>query len=813
VAGSRKAVGEPTTVMCEACERPFLPPTWGRTFRRCDLCVAHGRPALVQPANDAPPSAQTSPADTEEGVPTPPSAASPVPPPDVPPDADPVALLEQQERAIFETARARAAWTRSQLQALEVAAQKEGRTPAQQRARIHQLADLYASPRLVYLETKALPAGLTPAEGVAVMADSGWLEAVDGLLYRQRDRRAGRLTRHEDLLFVVPDALHGEILYLHREDKIGGGHFDANSTYEKLAERYWWSGMRAMVMDWVHSCHWCQSRKGRRIPAVGGMQGHPVPQRPCEFVEVGAFGPLPTSKDGNVYIVTFTDVLTRYVEAVALPDQTADTVAKALVLSVVLRHGAPRRLMSDQGPAFIADVAKAVYELCNINKKFSTAYYPQANAVVERFNHTLAQMLSMYVLHHDEWDIQLPYVVFAYNSRCHRSTQETPFFLMYGRMPWRPVDVELGAKLDKYRFYDDYRSELVRGLELMHKAAFDTSGRAQRSRLRQQAKVNAAVAYREGEEVLRYRPAHSTAGVTKKLLHNWTGPFRIVKVLRPGFYLIRDPTAPSGTAVSFTVETVSFPKNSPAGRGAGRRGRRGAGGQTTAGSVGTTNVDPTRAPANVDLWYAPPGETESLLPFMREHPDAGSHDHCSGMTHNGRPVHPEADDGVACSREASADNPLICCGSCEMAFHFDCAFYRHTPPPMQRAPKKGWFCVICWDEARGNRRRHLHPDRILESRLRPRFFHGTAVVEYRVRYRGQPEDIRGWERAEKLSPALVDAYEAHCLRRGIDAPRAGGTRDSVAEGRREQPVGARGGLRSSRRQQSYQAAAAAARRR
>ena len=33
------------------------------------------------------------------------------------------------------------------------------------------------------------------------------------------------------------------------------------------------------------------------------------------------------------------------------------------------------------------------------------------------------------------WDAQLPYILFAYQTSMQTSTQESPFFLMYGRVP------------------------------------------------------------------------------------------------------------------------------------------------------------------------------------------------------------------------------------------------------------------------------------------------------------------------------------------------------------------------------------------
>ncbi|KZR95539.1 Uncharacterized protein APZ42_010697, partial [Daphnia magna] len=64
-----------------------------------------------------------------------------------------------------------------------------------------------------------------------------------------------------------------------------------------------------------------------------------------------------------------------------------------------------------------------VLQALETNHRTTTAYRPQANGLVERLNHTLADMLSMYVSSdHKNWDESLPFVTFAYNTSRHEST-------------------------------------------------------------------------------------------------------------------------------------------------------------------------------------------------------------------------------------------------------------------------------------------------------------------------------------------------------------------------------------------------------
>ena len=62
-----------------------------------------------------------------------------------------------------------------------------------------------------------------------------------------------------------------------------------------------------------------------------------------------------TSQSGNRYLLTQTDYFTKYVEAVALSDKNADSVARGLY-STYCRHGAPVHIISDQGREFVNQV-------------------------------------------------------------------------------------------------------------------------------------------------------------------------------------------------------------------------------------------------------------------------------------------------------------------------------------------------------------------------------------------------------------------------------------------------------------------------
>ena len=71
-----------------------------------------------------------------------------------------------------------------------------------------------------------------------------------------------------------------------------------------------------------------------------------------ERVAVDVLGPLPKTENGNEYILIAQDYFTKWVEAFALPNQQATTVAEVLVDQFFCRFGVPMELHSDQGRNF-----------------------------------------------------------------------------------------------------------------------------------------------------------------------------------------------------------------------------------------------------------------------------------------------------------------------------------------------------------------------------------------------------------------------------------------------------------------------------
>ncbi|GFW61704.1 retrovirus-related Pol polyprotein from transposon 412 [Trichonephila clavipes] len=312
---------------------------------------------------------------------------------------------------------------------------------------------------------------------------------------------------------VIPKHLRADILR-HFHDAPTAGHLGFAKTYDRIRKRFYWPGMYRNVVRYVMHCRECQRRKSVPQRPPGRLVPIPPAIAPFHRIGIDLLGRFPKSAHGNKWIIVCTDYSTRYAITKALPTAEVDEIAKFLLEEIVLRHGAPRVIITDRGAVFRSRLVSSLVDLCNIDHRFTTAYHPQTNGLTERFNKTLADMLSMYVdVEQKNWDEILPFVTFAYNTAKQETTGFTPFYLLHGREAETTLDTMLPFCPND--FDDNNITKIAARAEESRQLARVHTLRAQDKDRRRYDSKHQMVSYAPGDLVWVYTPVlHRLSAVT-----------------------------------------------------------------------------------------------------------------------------------------------------------------------------------------------------------------------------------------------------------------------------------------------------------
>ncbi|RLU23008.1 hypothetical protein DMN91_005286 [Ooceraea biroi] len=200
-----------------------------------------------------------------------------------------------------------------------------------------------------------------------------------------------------------PKDLHSEIIremhYLPT-----GGHRGVTKTYSRIKHKYYWENLKSDVQKHIQQCLQCQLKKLVRVKTKQPMLITDTPGAAFDKVAMDIVGPLPRTDNGNEYILTLQDQLTKFCLGIPLPDQTSATIAEAFVNKFICVFGAPKAILTDQGRNFISDLMRKLAKIFKIRKFRTIAFHPQSNGSLERSHHALGEYLKQYVNEQNHWD-------------------------------------------------------------------------------------------------------------------------------------------------------------------------------------------------------------------------------------------------------------------------------------------------------------------------------------------------------------------------------------------------------------------------
>lgn len=398
-----------------------------------------------------------------------------------------------------------------------------------------------------FLTTFERPADMTTKEYRLFKAKALRYQVQNKELFRRAGKRTPqtRVIDSEDLRNEVIRRLHDEM-----------GHKGRESTYRRVADRYYWETCYKDVKAYCKSCEECQRRQDR-------LQEEPLypTWTTALWTKIGLDVVHMPPCQGKHYLVVARCDFSGWVEARALTAATSEAVARFLWEDVVCRHGIFGKVVLDGGPENRKHTEYFTQKY-GIKRVLASAYHPQGNGMIERGHKPITDALSKMTSGGIQpWVPLLHAVLFADRVSTRVSTGQSPFYLSYGSEAILPVEMDIST----WRILDwegvESRADLLalRARQFLRRDQDleEAALHLQRKRMNGQEAFDGTRQLRRGDSIqqgslvlLHDRRQDVDMSKASKLGFRWLGPYRVSEANRDkGFYKLEemDGTQLSGT--------------------------------------------------------------------------------------------------------------------------------------------------------------------------------------------------------------------------------------------------------------------------
>ena len=168
------------------------------------------------------------------------------------------------------------------------------------------------------------------------------------------------------------------------------GHFNAQSTLQRILMQYYWVKMAIDVINFVNKCLKC-----KRINK-GKVFHHPA--RPIKVLELferiamdlvfGIMDLVSENPEKYIGILVISEYLTKYPFAAPIRSKQAIEIADIL-FNYISIFGRPKIILNDNGGEFMNAVIDNLLTKTGTEHRVTSEYHPNTNGQTEHFNLTL----------------------------------------------------------------------------------------------------------------------------------------------------------------------------------------------------------------------------------------------------------------------------------------------------------------------------------------------------------------------------------------------------------------------------------------
>ena len=382
----------------------------------------------------------------------------------------------------------------------------------------------------------------------------------EGILVYSKKRTRSTNNSEAGVLTVLPLGMSNLVLSLAHDNH---GHFGIGKTVRLLSDRYFRfkPSIKKITEDYIKGCLPCHSKTGAPNPKLAEVQENFIPTDRFTAWSIDHVK-ICRSHQGNEYILTMSDLYSRYTMFWPVPDTSVKYAIEAVMINIIRLFGVPDVLLSDRGAAFTSEVYDGVARLLQIKIKRTTALHPATNGLVERCNRSLGDMLRTATLADNaEWEKVLPIITLAYNSSFNRIIEDSPSYIMFGKDPKIPLDLVIQRPIQhRYALGEGgARSEVGELQVLMQRVREVTLERIKKNLetgRRQTNKNRSTRQFAVGDKVLLKIPQKK--GMKKKFHLRYQGVYRVEKIINKVNLEIRSVTGRGKTQVIHQNRVIRY---------------------------------------------------------------------------------------------------------------------------------------------------------------------------------------------------------------------------------------------------------------
>ena len=336
--------------------------------------------------------------------------------------------------------------------------------------------------------------------------------------------------KNREWLPMCPESLIPNVLeYYHLPS-----HKAVQKMFSEIRGKVFIPKLMHTIVEYRKRCIKCCAIRTQKKPTTEQIKTstaiHPWMWGACDLI-----GPLPKTLDGNMYILTYVDLFSRWIEIRPLPNKTAQAVLKALD-SIFSVRGPCLNLTGDNGREFINKLVQDYLRDIGVHWNLICPYRPQSNGLCERKNQQIKQALQFRKDVELIWDRELPSIQLDINLQ--RQTDGlSAFQKLHGFLLYRPAYLAAEFEEKTHEKYLATEDEWAKAMIVrMTKAIGNQFSQEEFAKVSQENGKSPNKTYTPmiGDSVL----IHFPEGSGSKLLPNWKGIYRIKEKVDKNTYIV-----------------------------------------------------------------------------------------------------------------------------------------------------------------------------------------------------------------------------------------------------------------------------------